>query len=59
MSDLPQKPSIAEFHVGIGETVKFSKTVSESDIYLFAGIRGCKPKPPKIPSGHFGQHFWV
>jgi hypothetical protein len=20
---------------------------------------GCKPKPPKIPSGHFGQHFWV
>jgi acyl dehydratase len=40
MSDLPQKPSIAEFHVSIGETVKFSKTVSESDIYLFAGITG-------------------
>jgi 3-hydroxybutyryl-CoA dehydratase len=40
MSGLPQKPSIAEFHVSIGETVKFSKTVSESDIYLFAGITG-------------------
>jgi acyl dehydratase len=40
MPDVPQKPSIAEFHVSIGETVKFSKTVSESDIYLFAGITG-------------------
>jgi acyl dehydratase len=40
MSDLPQKPPIPEFHVSIGETVKFSKTVSESDIYLFAGITG-------------------
>jgi 3-hydroxybutyryl-CoA dehydratase len=40
MSDLPQKPSRADFHVSIGETVKFSKTVSESDIYLFAGITG-------------------
>jgi len=40
MSDLPRKPSIAEFHLSIGETVKFSKTVSESDIYLFAGITG-------------------
>ena len=40
MSDLPQKPSISEFHVSLGETVKFSKTISESDIYLFAGITG-------------------
>ncbi|MBV8532278.1 MAG: MaoC family dehydratase [Verrucomicrobia bacterium] len=40
MSDLPQKPAIPEFHVSSGETVKFSKTVSESDIYLFAGITG-------------------
>ena len=40
MSDLPEKPSIGEFHVSLGETVKFSKTVSESDIYLFAGITG-------------------
>jgi hypothetical protein len=20
---------------------------------------GCKPKPPKIPSGNYRQHFWV
>ena len=29
-----------EFHVQVGETVTFSKTVSESDVYLFAGITG-------------------
>lgn len=29
-----------EFHVKIGDTVTFSKTVSESDVYLFAGITG-------------------
>lgn len=29
-----------DFHVGIGDTVSFSKTVGESDIYLFAGITG-------------------
>jgi len=29
-----------DFHVSIGETVTFSKTVGESDIYLFAGITG-------------------
>ena len=27
-------------HVSLGEQVKFSKTVSESDVYLFAGITG-------------------
>ena len=36
MSDPPQKP----FHLSVGETVKFSKTVGESDVYLFAGITG-------------------
>jgi acyl dehydratase len=40
MSDLPQKPSIGEFHLSPGETTKFSKTISESDVYLFAGITG-------------------
>jgi acyl dehydratase len=35
-----QKPSITEFPAKIGETVKFSKTVGESDVYLFAGITG-------------------
>lgn len=29
-----------EFHVKIGDIVTFSKTVSESDVYLFAGITG-------------------
>lgn len=31
---------MSEFHVDIGHTVTFSKTVSESDVYLFAGITG-------------------
>ena len=31
---------MSEFHVKVGDTVSFSKTVSESDIYLFAGITG-------------------
>lgn len=30
----------ADFHVAIGDRVSFSKTVSESDVYLFAGITG-------------------
>ena len=29
-----------DFHVSVGERVTFSKTVGESDIYLFAGITG-------------------
>jgi len=28
------------FHVSIGDQVRFSKTVGETDIYLFAGITG-------------------
>ncbi len=31
---------MSEFHVQVGDTVTFSKTVGESDIYLFAGITG-------------------
>lgn len=27
-------------HAAVGDTVRFSKTVSESDVYLFAGITG-------------------
>jgi len=30
----------SDFRVAIGDKVKFSKTVSESDVYLFAGITG-------------------
>lgn len=29
-----------DFHVAVGHRVRFSKTVSESDVYLFAGITG-------------------
>ena len=28
------------FHVAVGDAVTFTKTVSESDVYLFAGITG-------------------
>ncbi len=31
---------MSDFYVQIGETVSFTKTVSESDVYLFAGITG-------------------
>lgn len=31
---------MSDFHVTIGHAVSFSKTVSESDVYLFAGITG-------------------
>ncbi len=31
---------MSEFHVGVGKTASFTKTVSESDVYLFAGITG-------------------
>jgi acyl dehydratase len=31
---------MADFHVAIGDRVSFSKTVGESDVYLFAGITG-------------------
>ena len=31
---------MTQFYVAVGEHVSFSKTVSESDVYLFAGITG-------------------
>ena len=31
---------MTEFHVRIGDQVSFSKTVGETDVYLFAGITG-------------------
>jgi acyl dehydratase len=31
---------MSHFHVAIGDEVTFSKTVGESDVYLFAGITG-------------------
>jgi 3-hydroxybutyryl-CoA dehydratase len=31
---------MAEFHVAVGDRASFSKTVGETDVYLFAGITG-------------------
>lgn len=31
---------MSEFYVDVGDSVQFAKTVSESDVYLFAGITG-------------------
>jgi acyl dehydratase len=31
---------MSDFYVQVGETASFTKTVSESDVYLFAGITG-------------------
>ena len=31
---------MSEFYLSVGDQVRFSKTVSESDVYLFAGITG-------------------
>ena len=31
---------MSDFHVTVGHAVTFTKTVSESDVYLFAGITG-------------------
>lgn len=31
---------MGEFYVSVGDEVAFSKTVSESDVYLFAGVTG-------------------
>ncbi len=31
---------MSDFHVAVGHAVTFTKTVSESDVYLFAGITG-------------------
>ena len=31
---------MSEFHVQVGDQVSFSKTVGETDVYLFAGITG-------------------
>lgn len=31
---------MGDFHVTVGHAVSFTKTVSESDVYLFAGVTG-------------------
>ena len=42
---------MADFHVSVGEQVAFSKTVGESDIYLFGGITG------DLNGLHVNEHY--
>ncbi|MDE3177055.1 MAG: MaoC family dehydratase N-terminal domain-containing protein [Pseudomonadota bacterium] len=41
---------MADFHVAVGEVSTFSKTVGESDVYLFAGITG------DLSPNHVNEH---
>ncbi len=47
---LPSESAAASFHVAVGETFTFTKTVGESDVYLFAGITG------DLSSNHVDEH---
>lgn len=40
-----------DFHVKVGDQVTFSKTVSEGDVYLFAGITG------DFSGNHVNEHY--
>lgn len=42
---------MSAFYLTPGDTVSFSKTVSESDVYLFAGITG------DLHPNHIDEHF--
>ena len=42
---------MSDFHVSVGEQVTFSKTVGESDVYLFAGITG------DLNGLHVNEHY--
>ena len=39
---------MGDFYVKIGDVAHFSKTVSESDVYLFAGIPGISRRTTSI-----------
>lgn len=41
---------MTDFHVAIGDVFTFSKTVGESDVYLFAGITG------DLSPNHVNEH---
>ena len=43
---------MADFYVSVGDQVRFSKTVSESDVYLFAGITGDLAPEPRRRGVH-------
>ena len=35
-----KEKTMSDFHLRVGDTVTFEKTVGESDVYLFAGLTG-------------------
>ena len=45
---------MSDFYVEIGRKVSFSKTVSESDVYLFAGITG-DLSPNHVDAAHMAK----
>ena len=45
---------MTDFHVQVGDSVSFTKTVGESDVYLFAGITG-DFSPNHVNQSYLGQ----
>src|ERR1700726_2856761 len=39
-ASIRSKETMGTFHVSVGDRATFSKTVGETDVYLFAGITG-------------------
>ena len=48
---------MTEFHVAIGDISTFTKTVSESDVYLFAGITG-ELSPNHVNQSYMEKSVW-
>ena len=48
---------MSDFHVALGEETRFTKTVSESDVYLFAGITG-DLSPNHVNQSYMEQSAW-
>lgn len=48
---------MSEFHVSVGDEVRFTKTVSESDVYLFAGITG-DFSPNHVDESYMARSQW-
>ena len=46
-----------DFHVAVGDETRFTKTVSESDVYLFAGITG-DLSPNHVNQRYMEQSVW-
>jgi acyl dehydratase len=38
--DSARQPDSSDFYLAVGDTCSFAKTISESDVYLFAGVTG-------------------